>query len=212
VYALEAHGPCEGDTLPATLGDMFADYMDQFQCIQAAGPYYLLGWSFGAVAANAIATEMQARGLEVGGLVLIDGFSFDGAPWIEQMVPNHRNHWKYGMLSFREIRDASNQWKAILLQSTQVKTPWAIEGQVSTLFRREFARFEGSERYTGRLNLGGLIVLDRLCAIKRNNVQLQAYEDRSVLRGDVLLVNCGSHRFSWADCASGTRLEVIIPL
>jgi polyketide synthase PksJ len=168
VYALEARGLKDSDILPATLGDMCADYIDQIQRIQPTGPYHLLGWSFGAIPAHAIATGMQARGLEVAGLVLIDGFPFDGEPWVEQLVSSHRDHWRNEMQSFRELNDASDEWKGI--------------------------------------------ILDRLCAIKRNNVYLQSYKDRSVFMGDALLVNCGSHPFSWDDYVSGTLFEVSVIL
>ncbi|MXV08552.1 MULTISPECIES: alpha/beta fold hydrolase [unclassified Xanthomonas] len=167
VYALEARGLRDGEALPATLDEMCADYIGQIQRLQACGPYHLLGWSFGAIPAHAIATAMQARGLEVDSLVLIDGFPFDGEPWIEQMVSSHRAHWSQEILSFREVRDACPERQAAML--------------------------------------------DRLCAIKRNNVRLQAYENRAVFMGDALLVNCGAHPFSWNAYVSGTLQEVSVP-
>jgi pimeloyl-ACP methyl ester carboxylesterase len=167
VYALEARGVGDGDTLPATLDEMSADYIDQIREIQPDGPYRLLGWSFGAIPAHAIATAMQRRGLQVGSLVLIDGFPFDGEPWVEQLVSSHRDHWGKEMLSFREVREASDERKSI--------------------------------------------ILDRLCAIKRNNVHLQSYKGASVFEGDALLVSCGPHPFSWADHVSGKLLEISVP-
>lgn len=167
VYALEARGMNDGDALPATLGEMCSDYIAQIRSIQESGPYHLLGWSFGAIPAHAIATEMQRRGLEVGGLILIDGFPFDGAPWVEQLVSSHRDHWSGEVGEFSEMKGSSDDRKAI--------------------------------------------VLERLCAIKRNNVHLQAYEDRRVFVGDALLVNCGAHPFSWGDHVSGTLMEVAVP-
>lgn len=167
VYALEARGIRDGDGLPATLGEMCGDYIGQIQRLQAHGPYHLLGWSFGAIPAHVIATAMQARGLEVASLVLIDGFPFDGEPWIEQLVASHREHWSREMLSFREVNGASSKRQAAML--------------------------------------------DRLCAIKRNNVCLQSYKGRAVFKGDALLVDCGAHPFSWGEYVSGTLQEVNVP-
>jgi pimeloyl-ACP methyl ester carboxylesterase len=167
VYALEARGMNDGDALPATLAEMCSDYIAQIQRIQGNGPYHLLGWSFGAIPAHAIATEMQRRGLEVGGLILIDGFPFDGTPWVEQLVSSHRDHWRNAISEFAEMNDASDDRHAI--------------------------------------------VLERLCAIKRNNVHLQAYEDCCTFVGDALLVDCGTHPFSWGDHVSGTLMEVVVP-
>lgn len=168
VYAIEARGIQDGDVLPATLAEMCADYIDQIRSLQAEGPYRLLGWSFGAIPAHAIATQMQARGLQVDSLVLIDGFPFDGTPWVEQLVAGHRDHWGQEMLSFREVAAASDERKAVLLE--------------------------------------------RLCAIKRNNVHLQSYQDRVAFDGDALLVDCGPHPFSWADYVSGTLHVLTVEL
>ncbi|MBB5885127.1 alpha/beta fold hydrolase [Xanthomonas sp. LMG 8992] len=167
VYALEARGMRDDEALPATLEEMCDDYISQIQRIQVHGAYHLLGWSFGAIPAHAIAAAMQKRGLEVASLVLIDGFPFDGEPWIEQLVSSHRAHWSQEILSFREVRDA------------------------------------GSERQA--------VMLDRLCAIKENNVRLQSYKHRAVFIGDALLVSCAAHPFSWNEYVSGTLQEVSVP-
>jgi nonribosomal peptide synthetase DhbF len=53
---------------------MVADYIREIRQIQPSGPYHLLGWSFGAVAAHAIATTLQAMGEEVAFLCLLDAY------------------------------------------------------------------------------------------------------------------------------------------
>jgi thioesterase domain-containing protein/acyl carrier protein len=173
VYALEARGINDGDILPATLNDMCADYIRQIQQIQPNGPYSLLGWSFGAIPAHAIATGMQARGLEVASLIIIDGFPFDGEPWLEGLVASHRSHWAKEILSYRDLQGASDE-------------------RITTM-------------------------VDRLCAIKRNNVHLQAYEDPSVFMGDMLLIKCmpsghgAPNPFSWNRYVSGKVLDLMVP-
>lgn len=74
VYALQARGLEPGETLPQTMDEMVSDYIDQIQQIQPTGPYHLFGWSFGAVAAHALATRLQQQGHTVAFLGMVDGY------------------------------------------------------------------------------------------------------------------------------------------
>ena len=53
---------------------MAADYLNLIRKIQPAGPYNLIGWSFGGLVAHAIATRLQAEGEEVSLLALLDSY------------------------------------------------------------------------------------------------------------------------------------------
>lgn len=173
VYALEARGINDGDELPETLDEMCTDYINQIRDIQPYGPYRLCGWSFGAIPAHAIAVAMQAQGLKVTGLIILDGFPFDGRPWLDELVSSHRAHWEKEILTFRELDTASAEQKATLL--------------------------------------------DRLCAVKRNNVRLQLYSDPAKFVGDALLVKsiaserAGSKLFPWNEYVSSKLLEIAVP-
>lgn len=72
LYALQARGVADLDPLPAGLADMAADYLRQIRAVQPAGPYHLLGWSFGGNVAHAMATRLQADGERVALLALLD--------------------------------------------------------------------------------------------------------------------------------------------
>jgi thioesterase domain-containing protein/acyl carrier protein len=62
-----------GDEIaPRSLREMAAHYADRIEAHQPAGPYHLLGWSFGGVVAHAVAVELQRRGGVVTRLVLLD--------------------------------------------------------------------------------------------------------------------------------------------
>jgi thioesterase domain-containing protein len=67
---------------PQTLDDMAADYLASIRQIQPTGPYHLLGWSFGGLAAHAIATRLQEQGESVALLAVLDTYpsSGDGEP------------------------------------------------------------------------------------------------------------------------------------
>nr|WP_268760583.1 alpha/beta fold hydrolase [Protofrankia coriariae] len=74
LYGLQARGLAEPEELPATLEEMVADYLRQIRTVQPAGPYHLLGWSFGGVVAHALATELQRDGERVALLALLDAY------------------------------------------------------------------------------------------------------------------------------------------
>jgi thioesterase domain-containing protein/acyl carrier protein len=116
VYALEARGLNDGDVLPATMSDMCADYIEQIQVIQPAGPYQLLGWSFGAVAAHAIAAEMRKRGLAVGKLILIDATPLDDEPWPEESIAAHRHDLEGRLSTYKDYKEASDDFKNAMLE------------------------------------------------------------------------------------------------
>ncbi|MFI8304176.1 amino acid adenylation domain-containing protein [Streptomyces sp. NPDC085927] len=74
VYGLQARGLSEPDAAPATIADMAADYLAQIRTVQPNGPYHLLGWSFGASVAHAMAASLQDSGEEVALLAMLDGY------------------------------------------------------------------------------------------------------------------------------------------
>jgi nonribosomal peptide synthetase DhbF len=74
IYGLQARHLTEPEFLPQTVEEMAADYIDQIRKIQPAGPYYLIGWSFGGIVAYAIASLFQQQGDEVALLALLDAY------------------------------------------------------------------------------------------------------------------------------------------
>jgi enterobactin synthetase component F len=74
VYALQARGLDGTGLLPATFHEMAADYIEQIRRIQPHGPYHLLGYSSGGIAAHVIACELERAGEEVGLLAILDTY------------------------------------------------------------------------------------------------------------------------------------------
>jgi thioesterase domain-containing protein len=64
--------PQDGEAEPASIRSMAASYADRLQAVYPAGPYNLLGWSFGGVVVHELAIELRRRGCEVQRLVLLD--------------------------------------------------------------------------------------------------------------------------------------------
>jgi pimeloyl-ACP methyl ester carboxylesterase len=63
-----------GEELPGSLPDMASDYVEQIRTVQATGPYYLLGWSFGGMVAQEMAVQLREAGHQVAGLILVDSY------------------------------------------------------------------------------------------------------------------------------------------
>ncbi|MGW6827943.1 amino acid adenylation domain-containing protein [Streptomyces massasporeus] len=74
VYALQARGLDGTGPLPAGFHEMAADYIEQIRTVQPHGPYHLLGYSSGGIAAHVIACELQRAGEEVGLLAILDTY------------------------------------------------------------------------------------------------------------------------------------------
>ncbi|MFF2026830.1 amino acid adenylation domain-containing protein [Streptomyces sp. NPDC058171] len=79
LYGLQARGLDGKSPLARSLREMAADYIEQIRTVQPAGPYRLLGWSYGGPIAHEMAVQLKAAGDEVGALVVLDMY-----PWAEQ--------------------------------------------------------------------------------------------------------------------------------
>ncbi|WP_406215994.1 amino acid adenylation domain-containing protein [Streptomyces decoyicus] len=77
VYGLQARGMARPDAYPETMEHLVTDYVAQIRSVQATGPYHLLGWSFGGLAAHAVAVRLQAEGEKVALLALLDSYPRD---------------------------------------------------------------------------------------------------------------------------------------
>jgi nonribosomal peptide synthetase DhbF len=69
---------------------MASEYLRYIQQIQAIGPYNLLGWSFGGLVAQEMATLLQDQGEEVSILAILDAYPNDvkEAPRHEEFLDN----------------------------------------------------------------------------------------------------------------------------
>jgi amino acid adenylation domain-containing protein/non-ribosomal peptide synthase protein (TIGR01720 family) len=74
IYGVQARGLARPEPYPISIEQMATDYIDQIHRIQPVGPYHLLGWSFGGIAAHAVATELQRRGERVAFLASLDAY------------------------------------------------------------------------------------------------------------------------------------------
>ncbi|MFE3741863.1 amino acid adenylation domain-containing protein [Streptomyces sp. NPDC059134] len=85
LYALRPRGmDTGGAALPESLSRMAADYVAQIRRVQPAGPYHLLGWSFGGNVVQEMAAQLQDEGEEVAVLIILDSSPVDGPPTAAQ--------------------------------------------------------------------------------------------------------------------------------
>ncbi len=80
VYAIQARGLTRPDEVPSSVEEMARDYIEHILRVQPSGPYRLLGWSFGATVAHAVAVGLRERGERVNLLALLDGYPVTGDP------------------------------------------------------------------------------------------------------------------------------------
>jgi enterobactin synthetase component F len=76
VYGLQARG-LRGESIPESMEEMAADYVEEMRRIQPEGPYHLLGWSVGGIVAQAMAVRAQELGLQVGIVAMLDAYPSD---------------------------------------------------------------------------------------------------------------------------------------
>ncbi len=74
LYGLQDRGLDGTSRLSCSVRDMAAEYIEQIRAVQGSGPYHLLGWSFGGIAAQEIAVQLQADGEQVAALIIMDAY------------------------------------------------------------------------------------------------------------------------------------------
>ncbi|WP_345599935.1 amino acid adenylation domain-containing protein [Thermocatellispora tengchongensis] len=74
VYGLQARGLAREEEPAGSIGEMAEDYLAQIRRVQPAGPYHLLGWSFGGLVAHEMAVRLRERGEHVALLALLDAY------------------------------------------------------------------------------------------------------------------------------------------
>ncbi|WP_179272367.1 amino acid adenylation domain-containing protein [Streptomyces sp. XY006] len=79
VYGLQSRGLARPEEHPRSMEELVTDYVAQIRSVRPRGPYHLLGWSFGGLAAHAVAVRLQSEGEEVAPLALLDSYPRDPA-------------------------------------------------------------------------------------------------------------------------------------
>lgn len=109
VYGLQSRGLCDGAGLPGSIEEIAADYLEQIQRIQPRGPYRIIGRSLGGLIAHSMAEQMQAKGLQVELLAMIDSYLFTAR---EHMSPLTEADEVRAVLKFLDVQLAEDRMPA----------------------------------------------------------------------------------------------------
>ncbi|MFE9613501.1 non-ribosomal peptide synthase/polyketide synthase [Streptomyces sp. NPDC006012] len=93
LYGLQAAGLDGPAHQPEAITEMAADYLVHLRKVQPAGPYRLIGWSFGGLVAQEMAVQLQDAGEQVELLMLLDTYPRDltaAQPTEEQVLAGVR--------------------------------------------------------------------------------------------------------------------------
>ncbi|MET7714557.1 non-ribosomal peptide synthase/polyketide synthase [Streptomyces sp. NPDC005407] len=74
LYGLQAAGMDGSGTLPGSIEEMAAEYIEQIRAVQPDGPYHLVGFSFGGIPVHEIAVRLEAAGETVAAMVVMDAY------------------------------------------------------------------------------------------------------------------------------------------
>jgi thioesterase domain-containing protein/acyl carrier protein len=159
VYALQARGSDTDDAPDTNLSSMAACYIDAIREIQPAGPYSLLGYSFGGHVAFEMAQQLRAQGQDVAQLILLDTHR-----WITPEMLNG------------EFDDAVywSSWFAAAFKLSQQQRKRLFE----KLRRLDFD--QRVEDIVGRLKLSGLEKYDIPPARLRQKLRVQVSNARAL--------------------------------
>jgi hypothetical protein len=132
VYGIQAAGPGSPGTMPAEIETLAARYVDIVRSVDPDGPYYLGGYSSGAVVALEIARQLEAERRPVALVLALDG----GLP--QDAAAAHRRHSPASLL--RQIGY------------------WVIDDALATSAQEWWPRIKSASRkVTGRMGVRRLL-------------------------------------------------------
>jgi thioesterase domain-containing protein/acyl carrier protein len=106
VYGLQARGLDAAEEPFTTIEDMAACHIETLSAVQPAGPYALVGASFGGAVAFEMAQQLQARGLPVALLALVNTAGPDRVLQVDDAVLLAAIVGDDFQLSFDQLREA----------------------------------------------------------------------------------------------------------
>ncbi|MCX5141169.1 MULTISPECIES: alpha/beta fold hydrolase [unclassified Streptomyces] len=119
LYGIQARGIIGDEPLPETFDELVDDYLGLVRSIRPHGPYRLLGWSFGGLAAHAMATRLQQAGEEVELLAMMDT-TLVADPAILS-TPAHARQLEKEFASVRDIVPDSDRLLRIVINLNRLR-------------------------------------------------------------------------------------------
>jgi len=170
IYGLQSRGLRGGVSLPGSIEEIASDYLAQIMRVQPEGPYRLLGRSLGGLIGHSIVHQMQARGLRVELLAMIDSSLFTSG---EVARPRTEAEEVRAALSFMDIHLASEN------------TPQTLNELGKFLLHpdnvRSIPQAQGTMRLAKEIEKSNPAFIQHLSAVMFNNLNLaRQYAPRKV--------------------------------
>jgi amino acid adenylation domain-containing protein len=163
VYGLAVQMLDQENTPQNRVEDLAAYYIREIQTVQPAGPYYLVGMSYGGEIAYEMARQMQQLGLPVGMVALLDTYGPENAEFPSNDRLNA--HWRaFQQQGIKYLQTRLIRWWQARFEQTQVRYgrfAQALGWQVSYELRYKMILADNTiasnayvpEFYPGRLSL-----------------------------------------------------------
>ncbi|MDM4141091.1 MULTISPECIES: non-ribosomal peptide synthetase [Mycobacterium] len=150
---------------PRSIRDMANNYADRIQRVHPAGPYNLLGWSFGGVVAHQIAIELQRRGCDINCLILLDA-----QPRTDDLPEEDLHDWTRHIEALRFYRiGGQEQAEAVTFEHIEA----LIRERGAAEFAAEFPRYQQ--------------VLDLFIRNINSDIELAQRHEPGVFNGDAIV-------------------------
>ncbi len=148
LYGVQARGLQDSEEFAESLPEMAEDYIEQIRMIQPAGPYYLLGWSFGGITAHEVAVQLEAMGEQVAALVIMDTFPLSRNPEVRQAASGKTPAEvarKAAQVEWRTrwVRRTAAQMFGDVSEHKAVRLAQLFENNTELAISHQFGRFGG---------------------------------------------------------------------
>ncbi|HKG80264.1 MAG TPA: amino acid adenylation domain-containing protein [Pyrinomonadaceae bacterium] len=202
VWGIQAE-PLDPETAPeVSLESLAADYNRKMRAVQPEGPWFIGGWSFGAVVAYEMSRQLLAGGHEVSLLTAIDAEPPNSHKWnsvLTQFVDNLKAAFKPAAAAVSSVTDTSKACQLLLNRISRYQnagdrirpcTPDAVSEAIGGWQERNDEEiFDALRRVTSYI--GALSVYETGAPIAVNMENFQA------------AVSAGSHQGQWEAFMSG---------
>jgi thioesterase domain-containing protein len=171
LYGLQAAGMDGSGTLPGSIDELAAEYVERIRAVQPNGPYHLVGFSFGGIPVHEIAVRLQEAGETVAALVVMDAYPTKA-----------RDDERPVLLP----QAAGPDGLAGVPDDQVVMRPAPEDGDPETSLRETAARFREE---VGEI-IDGISEEELLLIVKifRNNTALRRRHELGVFDGDMLVI------------------------
>ncbi|OBH97804.1 tryptophan 2,3-dioxygenase family protein [Mycobacterium sp. E2733] len=154
-----------GEVEPRSIHEMAKNYADRIQRVHPAGPYNLLGWSFGGVVAHDVAVELHRRGCVIDSLIVLDA-----QPSTDALPNEDLDDWTKHLDALRFYRIGSSEGSDLF---TYEQIEELIRERGAEEFAAEFPRYQQ--------------VLDLFIKNINNDIELARTHEPGVFTGDMVL-------------------------